>query len=260
MSAFTIPLAQLQLGILVFLRVSAILMTIPVFEGRNLIFLFKTGLALSISYFLVQTIKLDAAACFANPLSFGIGAVKEVLMGVAIGLSVRLVFAGVQCAGHLVGYQMGFAFANTLDPQTNTQSSIVAQFQHQIALLLFLAINAHHWFIRGIVESFRIINPFACDFNGGVVELLVRMGSGMFVVTAKVATPLMVVLLLTNVALGLVAKTVPQMNVFIVSFPLTIGVGLLFLAFTLPYLADFFVHLFQGVGRDMFLLLRTMGS
>jgi flagellar biosynthetic protein FliR len=235
-------------------------MTIPVFEGRNMIVLVKAGLALSITFILIQIIKVNDVACFNSPLSLGIGALREILLGIAIGLSVRFLFAGVQCAGHLIGYQMGFAIANTIDPLTSSQTSIIAQFKNLLAMLVFLTVNAHHWFLKAMVESFRLVNPFAGSVDKTVLEVMIRMSSAMFIISVKVAAPIMVALLFTNVALGLVAKAVPQMNVFIVSFPVTIGVGLLFLMLTLPYLTEFLKQLFEGVGGNMLPLLEAMGK
>jgi flagellar biosynthetic protein FliR len=135
----------------------------------------------------------------------------------------------------------------------------VAQLKNLIAMLIFLAINAHHWFLRSLVESFRLVPPFGFHYSASLMEYLMQLGGNMFLIAIKVGAPVMVALLLTSVALGLVARTVPQMNIFIVAFPLKIVIGLLFLAFSLPYLLSFLKHLFGGLGNDILMLLKTVG-
>jgi len=259
MTNFTISLPQLQMFFLVFLRVIAIVMTVPVFSSKNIPLLFKVGLGFSITVLLIPLLKTTQLSLFPDVIPFGIGVVSELVLGFIIGLSVQLVFAGIQLAGQLAGFQMGFSIVNVMDPLTSAQVSIVAQLKNLIAMLIFLAINAHHWFLRSLVESFQLVPPFGFHYSVSLMEYLMRLGGNMFVIAIKVGAPVMVALLLTSVALGLVARTVPQMNIFIVAFPLKIVIGLLFLAFSLPYLISFLKELFGGLGNDIFMLLKTVG-
>lgn len=259
MTNFSISLPQLQMFFLVFLRVIAILMTVPVFSSKNIPLLFRVGLGFSITVLLIPLLKISEISFLPDVIPFGIGVLSELALGITIGLSVRLVFAGIQLAGQLAGFQMGFAIVNVMDPLTSAQVSIVAQLKYLIAILIFLAINAHHWFLRALVESFRLVPPFGFHFSASLMEYLMRLGGNMFLIAIKVAAPVMVALLLTSVALGLVARTVPQMNIFIVAFPLKIVIGLLFLAFSLPYLLSFLKQLFGGLGNDILLLLKAVG-
>lgn len=259
MTNFTISLPQLQMFFLVFLRVIAIVMTVPVFSSKNIPLLFRVGLGFSITVLLIPLLKTTEPSLFQDVIPFGIGVVSELILGVIIGLSVQLVFAGIQLAGQLAGFQMGFSIVNVMDPLTSAQVSIVAQLKNLIAMLIFLAINAHHWFLRSLVESFRLVPLFGFHYSASLMEYLMRLGGNMFVIAIKIGAPVMVALLLTSVALGLVARTVPQMNIFIVAFPLKIVIGLLFLAFSLPYLMSFLKQLFGGLGNDILMLLKTVG-
>jgi flagellar biosynthetic protein FliR len=216
------------------------------------------GLGFSITVLLIPLLRTTEPSLFSDVIPFGIGVVSELILGVIIGLSVQLVFAGIQLAGQLAGFQMGFSIVNVMDPLTSAQVSIVAQLKNLIAMLIFLAINAHHWFLRSLVESFRLVPPFGFHYSASLMEYLMRLGGNMFVIAIKVGAPVMVALLLTSVALGLVARTVPQMNIFIVAFPLKIVIGLLFLAFSLPYLMSFLKQLFGGLGNDILMLLKTV--
>ncbi len=258
MTTFNIPLPQLQIFFLIFLRVGAIMMFIPVFDSRNIPVLFKAGLAFSVSILLFPILKLNDIPFITSIIPFGIGVIGEIMMGAVIGLSVRLIFAGIQLAGQLAGFQMGLAIANVMDPVTSAQISIIAQLNNLMAMLIFLTINAHHMFLRALAESFRLIPPFDVQFSNSLIEHLISLSGNMFIIAIKVGAPVIVALLLTNVAFGLIARTVPQMNIFLVAMPIQIVVGLLFLAFALPYLLLFFRQIFNESGRDILLLLRAM--
>ena len=164
----------------------------------------------------------------------------------------------MQLAGQLVGFQMGFGIVNVIDPQTSAQVSIIAQFENIITLLTFLALNAHHWFIMAIAKSFEVVPLLTFSFTNSLMEALLRLSCDMFVVAAKVAAPIIAILLFTSVALGLLARTVPQMNIFIVGFPLKLAIGLLAVGLTLPLLSTLLRNLFQGLGEDIFVLMRLM--
>ncbi|MDY6949929.1 MAG: flagellar biosynthetic protein FliR [Thermodesulfobacteriota bacterium] len=258
MTLLSISLTQLQMGFLVFLRVTAILMTVPFLSSRNIPFVFKAGLALSLSVMLFPLLTLSTAPFVYDAIPFALEVASEIALGLIIGLSVRLIFAGIQLAGQLEGFQMGFALVNVMDPITSAQASIVAQFKHFIAMLIFLAINAHHWFLRAIAESFNLVPPFGFRLNGSLMESLIRLAGTMFIIAIKVGAPVIVALLLTSVAFGLVARAVPQMNVFIVAFPVKIIVGLGFIAISLPYLLSFLRQLFENLGADILLILKAM--
>jgi flagellar biosynthetic protein FliR len=128
------------------------------------------------------------------------------------------------------------------------------------AMLLLLATNAHHIFLRALAESYRLVPPFGFHFSNSLTQQLVDLGGKMFVVAVQVGAPIIAALLLTSVAFGLIARTVPQMNVFIVAMPLKIGVGLLFLSFSLPYLSSFLNALFRGLNKNILMLLKAMSS
>ena len=258
MAIFDISLSQLYTFFLIFLRVGAIMLVVPIFDSKNIPLMFKAGLSFSISIVLFPILKSDIHPVFAGIIPFGIGVAGEIIMGLIIGFSVRLIFAGVQLAGQIAGFQMGFAIANVIDPLSNAQVSIIAQLKNLVAMLIFLAINAHHWFLRALVESFRLVPPFDFQFSNSLMAQLVKLSCNMFIIAIQVGAPVMAALLLTSAALGLIARTVPQMHIFIVAMPLKIMVGLLFLALSLPFLSAFLRQIFNGWGRDLFLLLRAM--
>jgi flagellar biosynthetic protein FliR len=258
MISLNIPLLQLQMLFLVFLRVGAIMVTIPVFESRSIPQLFKLALAFTASLALFPLLDLEMLPLATSVIGLGIAAAGEILLGLAIGFSVKLMFAGIQLAGQMAGYQMGMAIANVMDPAESQQIPLLAQFNNLCALLIFLALNAHHWFIRALTDSYRLVPPFGAHFDGALTEHLIQLAGRMFVIAIQVGAPVIATLLVTSVAFGLVARTVPQMNVFIVAMPLKIGVGLLFLGFSLPYFAAFLRKIFDNLGQHLFMTLKAM--
>ena len=257
MTLLNFSLPMVQAAVLIFARVGAILLTAPLFSSGSIPVHVKIGLSFMLAVIVFPLVSVNDILVL--PLaSLGIAMAGEVLIGVIIGFTARLLFAAVQLAGQLVGFQMGFGIVNVIDPQTSAQVSIIAQFENIITLLIFLAVNAHHWFIMAIAKSFEVVPLLAFSFTNSLMEALVRLSCDMFVVAAKVAAPIIAILLFTSVALGLLARTVPQMNIFIVGFPLKLAIGLLAVGLTLPLLSTMLRNLFQGLGEDIFVLMRLM--
>jgi flagellar biosynthetic protein FliR len=216
---------------------------------------------MSASIFLYPVLDRTAFPVLSDLGSFAIGAVGEILLGISIGMAVNLIFVGLQMAGQISGYQMGLALARVMDPSAGEQVPLLAQFFQLFAFLIFLTINAHHWFLLALVESFQLVPPLGFKVSGSLIEQLIHIGGHMFVIAIKVGAPVIAALLLTSVAFGLIARTVPQMvpqmNVFLVAMPLKIIIGLLFIGFSLPYLSSFLNTIFRNLGNMIFLLMKA---
>ena len=257
MISVAIPLPQLHMFFLIFMRVGAILMTMPIFKSKSIPVLFKAGLALAASVVLFPILKLENFPVASGLAPLAIGMFGEILLGIMIGLAVNLIFVGLQLAGQLAGYQMGLALARVMDPSSNQQVPLLAQFYQMFALLIFLTVNAHHWFLRALADSYQLVPPFGFHFSGSLLDQLISLAGNMFVVAIKVGAPVIAAMLLTSIAFGLIARTVTQMNVFIVAMPLKIGIGLFFVGVSLPYLTSFLKALFNQLGNTIMLLLRA---
>ena len=125
-----------------------------------------------------------------------------------------------------------------------------------MALLIFITINAHYWFIKALTHSFQMVPPLHVNFRGSLMEHLINMSGNMFVIGIQVGAPVIAAMLITSVAFGLIARTVPQMNVFIVAMPLKIAVGFIFLGLAMPYMSTFLGQLFSESGADIMTLLK----
>lgn len=258
MATLNIPLDAFYGVLLIFLRVAAIVFSAPVLDTATIPVVFKAGLAFAVSILLLPVVDAVVTVGELSLLSFAIGILSEVAIGVTIGLSVKLLFTGIQLAGQIAGYQMGFAVANVMDPLTSVQIPILAQFYNLTAMLVFLAVNAHHMFFTALVESYTVIPPLSLQITPQLVEMIMRLASNMFVVAIKVGAPLIAVMLLTSVGLGLVARTVPQIHIFVVAMPLKIVLGLVFMIIVAPYLTAFMIDLFSSYQVTLFDLLRLM--
>lgn len=260
MASIAISLATVQTFLLIFLRIGAILFTLPIFNSRSIPPLFNIVLAFAVSILLYPLLKIDDFPVLLGVIPLCLGIMSEIILGVVIGLAVRMIFAGVQLAGQLAGFQMGLAMANIVDPSTSEQLPLLGELNNIIALLIFLTIDAHHWFLRAIAESFHLVPPFAFHFSASLMDQLVTLSGDIFVIAIKVGAPVIAALFLMSVAFGVAARTVPQMNIFFVAMPVKIIVGLLFLSFSLPYLSSFMKSVFRNLERTVFMLLKAMGS
>lgn len=173
---------------------------------------------------------------------WGIGgwAVHEIMVGSLIGFAFATLFWAIRMAGDMVGLQMGFAIVNVIDPTTSGQVSLIGEFKYILAMLILLVLDGHHLMISALIDSYRLIPIGHGVLGDNAFHQIVRVTTTMFVTAVKIGAPMMITLLMTDVALGIVARTVPQMNIFIVGFPLKIGIGFLILAASMPLLTQLF--------------------
>jgi flagellar biosynthetic protein FliR len=245
--------------ILVFLRVGAIIFTIPVISDTSVPLRIKAAMTILISLIIFPLVlpKIPEPANY-QVLILMYRMAGEVMIGLIIGFSARFVFAGIQMAGEMIGFQMGLSMANVIDPMTNQQVSTIAELQYLMAMLVFLIVDAHHIFFSAIIQSYSIVSPLTFHFSGQLMQTIFGFTQEMFVIAIKLGAPLMAVMLFTNVGLGIIARTVPQMNIFIVGFPLQIGIGLIFMGLTAPLLVKMTQTLFAGLELKILTLLRLM--
>ncbi|MFH1982226.1 MAG: flagellar biosynthetic protein FliR [Pseudomonadota bacterium] len=260
METVTVLMPRFDLFVFVFLRMGAMFTGLPVFGSRNIPIIFRLGLAFATAFLLLPLLSGVSVPPVGRPLALALAAGAEILIGMVIGLTVRLLFSGIQLAGQMAGYQMGLALANVVDPNTSDQVPILGQLYNLIATLLFLVMNAHHWCLKAMVESFYRIPIGGMSVSPQLIHDLMGLGGQMFVVAVKVGAPVIIALLLVSVALGLVARTVPQMNVFIVAMPLNIMVGLVFVGITLPHFINYLEGLFTELPKILLRLITLMGA
>jgi flagellar biosynthetic protein FliR len=249
---------QAEIFILTLLRVSAMIITIPILGDVTVPARVKVGLALLITFLVFPFVQTAAWRLSSDIFSLVFRMAGEIMIGVIIGFAGRLIFDGIQLAGQLIGFQMGFSIVNVIDPINNEQVSIISQFQYLIALLIFLVMNGHHIFLYAIIESFRILPPLGFHFSGELMQLILVFVRNMLEVAIKTGAPIIAVLLFMSVGMGLIARTVPQINIFIVGFPLQIAIGLIGIGVTLPIFMRVVESYFSNLEGEIISLLRLM--
>lgn len=258
MLLLNLPIDQIHRFLFILVRVSSMLFVVPFFESRNVPVLVKTGLAMAVTWLLLPQVRGLPPSLNTTPVAFALGLASEIAIGLIIGLMLQLVFVGIQLAGQTAGFQMGFAIANVVDPASSMQIPMLSQFLNLFALMIFLSLDIHYYFIKALVDGFEIIPFWGARFDGDLFDLLIQTVSNAFVIAVKIGAPVMVALLLTSVALGLIARTVPQMQIFIVAMPVKIILGLLFLGFSLPFCMNYLRSIFVELGHALLGLLRML--
>lgn len=229
-----------------FLRILAVFTAAPVFSSRvfpvraRIALAFLVALAAQDGLPAVPVIALDDAGVW------GV-VVQQVGIGLALGFAVRVVFAAVELAGEVVGFQMGLNFAAFFDPSLNAQSSAVARFFGQMAVLLFVVMNGHLMVLMAVNKSF-VAFPIDQNFLQALATMkLYQLGTDLFASALWMALPMVGMLMFVNLALGIISRVAPQMNIFAVGFPITLVVGLIGIAYTLPMLDQPFLALMGRV-------------
>jgi len=245
---------QLAVLLLVFVRISAFTATAPFFSIQGVSGLAKVGFAVVLTITVLPFVPAEMGPP-GSLWSFMIFVAAETFIGLLLGFTATLIFQAVKVGGELIDVQMGFAMASVLDPLNGTRVTLMGEFLYIYALLLFFTFNGHHSLIMAVAKSFQLVPLGAGALSGVMMQQLVNIFVGMFAVAFKIAAPVMAVLIISDISLGLVARTVPQLNVFILGFPLKAGLGMLVVALILPLLAGIVTDLITQMEKDIILIM-----
>jgi flagellar biosynthesis protein FliR len=213
-------------------RVLGVIAASPIFSHTAIPYQVKLGLGIMLTLIIVPTLPpLPHFEIFSFQGLLIL--VQQLIIGLAIGFSMRLVFSAVEIAGQLVGMSMGLGFASFYDPQSQGQSTAVNQFLVLLSMLIFLSLDGHLLIVTAVANSF-VTMPIAIG-GSGINPLKIAMwGGGIFNSGLMLALPAVTALLITNMALGILTKTAPQLNLFGIGFPITLSIGFVVLALSLP--------------------------
>lgn len=231
--------------LLIFVRVTSFFLMMPLFSYRTIPTNHKVGIGFFLTWIIYYTLDIPVIEI---DLSYFLLIMKEAFVGIVIGFIAYLMLSAIQVAGGLIDFQMGFAIANVIDPQTGAQSPLMGQYFYTIALLLLLTIDGHHLMIDGIYHSYQFISldqawlPFG-DTN--IIEFVLRTFSQMFMLAFQMALPVVGSLFLVDVALGIMARTVPQLNIFVVGVPIKIAVGLIMIFILMSVMTTVMSHMIE---------------
>lgn len=246
---------DLPVFLLLLLRLTGVFLTAPFWSSRMFPATVKGSLCLFLALSLWPTV--DGSFAPREPLLLAVAAARELAWGALAGFSAALCFAAVQLAGYYLDFELGLGIANVVDPTWGAPVPVAGTFLYLLALVVFLTVDGHHLLLAALVRSLRAIPPGASALAPAAAQGLLTQAGRMFVLGAELAAPLVIPMFLANLALGLVSRTVPQLNVFVVGLPLKAWLGVLFLVLALPAYVAAFSGWQDQVGQA---LLRVMGG
>lgn len=252
-----IALPQFQVFMVIVTRLGGLLAAWPILGSTVIPLQIKTGLILMLSLVLFPILHLPPLP--ADPYKLGAGMAGEFLIGLVIGLAVRFIFAGIELAGELIGSQMGLSMIQLFDPLTAHQVPVISQFQTVLASLIFLAFNMHVVVVRVVAESFQLIPPFGAHLSVALLDEVLRLSQGLFVLAVKLSAPVLAIVLLVNLGLAIMGRSVSQLNVFVTSFPLTIAAGLFVMGASLPYGGELLEFEYGRLYDTVYDLMKLLG-
>ncbi len=254
----TIPIEQFQIFLICLSRVAGFVGAIPVLLSNQTPPQVKAGLVVMVSLVLFPVMAPTLGDFSFTPATLLLVMVSEVLLGSMIGLIARMIFTAVEYGGTVIGYQMGFAAANVFDPQSERQLALVSQFQNVFAILIFLAIDGHHIFFRIAVKSYTLLPPGHFNMSGQAIPYLISLSSRIFYLGIQFSAPILAVLLLSGLILGILARVFPQLNVFLLSFPLNIAISFTVIGLTLPLVTILLRREFDDLGARIITVLKLL--
>ena len=260
------PQAFLVLVGLAFARMISFLIVVPFFGGAAVPARVKVATATAFVVILYPALAAGLPAGGAplgfGPLGFMALLAKEAFVGFTLGFVASLVFEAIQVAGRVVDFQRGSTMAEMFAPQLQTRVSETGQFKLQFAIVLFLAIGAHHFFISSLLRSFELIPAMSFPKLAAgwtpAAEFITRLTGGVISIGVQLAAPAMIALLLTDLFFGIVNRVAPQINVFFLSLPVKMAVGLFVLLLALPLYQERYIYYFKEAFKAFEFFIRAL--
>ena len=255
-----LDLTWMLVGLFLTLRLAVLTAMLPLLSGRSVPATWRIGLAMTLAAATAPAVAAELPPGAIDPswTSLAAEALRSLGIGFLIGFSVGVPFAAVRFAGTVIGVQIGFGMVNTIDPQTGGQFSALANLYYLLAVLIFFAMDGLHTLTVAMVESTRLLPLFSpIDMGAGAWVTLERFGE-FFAIGLRVAAPVILVLLLMSVAMGFVVKTVPQINILVVGFPIKIAAGLAALGVSLTFYHQVFGSVVARMESELAQLLGAM--
>lgn len=240
--------------VLVLFRVSGLVIAAPIFSSPMLPNQFKVllcvGISLAVFPVMIPSITVPVT------LSSAVGGLAgELAIGVLIGLGISLIFSGLQMAGQLISQQAGLSLGDVFNPMSDTSTTVVSEIYFYVATVIFLAVGGDRALIRALLDSFRSIPPLALSSPASFAGVLISMLTLSFTIAIRVGGPTMLALLLSFIALGFISRTVPQLNLLTIGFPIKLAMALVVMAMTLMSIEPV---LLEGVQTCMDAIVRVL--
>jgi flagellar biosynthetic protein FliR len=225
---------ELSVFLSIMLRMSLAVFMIPLINNARFPHSLKALFIIMLSALLFPVLRHEVAPLSFDPVKLALTVIEEVIFSMVISFSVLLILAAFDMAGELMSYMTGLGFVQVVDPQSGAQTNVVSNILQLFAVLLLFGLNAHHVLLKLIVDSFHTVPVGQFAFQTATVGKIVVVFIHLFTLSVKLAAPVVVVLLLTQVGMGMIARFVPNINILVTSFPITILLGLIFIGLSMP--------------------------
>jgi flagellar biosynthetic protein FliR len=246
--------------LMIFMRTAFILGFFPLVGDQFIPIRIRIVTAAVVSLALVPVVPIQSSQFPSGGGAMVMMLFSEAILAMGLGLTCRVLFGIIQFSGQIAGEQMGFGIINTIDPTGSSQISVVAEMQYILAIMLFFTADLHHAFLSVISRSFDLLPPGTPGVNHGVVDFMMGLGDTLFTLTIQFAMPVIIIIFAINVALGLIARAVPQINVFLESFPLRIMAGVGLILISLGVMAEMWMDMLSTLPEQMGWLMRLMAG
>lgn len=251
-------LSSLPLFLTLLFRTSGLMLTAPVLNSRSIPSPLKIAITLVMALLIFMIFPENNGINTLEGLPMLIILVSELMVGLIMGYVAQLIFHAIQLAGQSIDMQMGFGIVNVMDPQSGLQVPLIGTFKHLLAILIFLIINGHHWLLQGLLLSYDVVPINTMSFNIKFIEGLISLTSNMFIIAFQIAAPMVGVLFITDFIMGIISRTVPQMNVFLVGMPAKILIGFVVLIIVIPLYIYLLTALFERGFKDLLEILKVL--
>ena len=249
--------------LLVFVRILSLFSITPLLGATQVPNLYKIGLSFFIAQIVVTTLTTQELAQKLLHLDIShlfYYIVQEAMVGFVMGLVVVAVFAAVEFAGQLLDVQVGFSIANIISPGLTAPAGILANFHYIIFAIIFIGGNGLSTVVLAMLESFRYLPLGTAVFHGALVNVLLQALINLTVIGIQLASPVLLATFMTNVSLALASRLVPQINVFVVGFPMVLFIGLVMLAIMIPGMVFVMNNLVSSLNAQMANILQALGG
>jgi len=259
-NGFTLPVDYFVRFMLIFFRLGGIIVFAPFFNHRSFPTLVRISLTLFLSLIVSPIVTDQTFVSLISIYSFFLAIFRELMIGFVIGFCAQLLFTGIQFGGELISVQMGLSTATLLDPGQNEQITVIAQLYNFFALVIFIGVGGHHLLVRSLVETFDIVPLGGFRLTGNIVSEISTFSGQIFTIGFQISAPVFVASFLTTVAMALITRAIPQINVFMIAPPFQIIIGFTMIALSLNASIFMFQHLFEKMADNLHMIILEIGE
>lgn len=228
-------MAQLEAFLLIFIRMTGLFILSPIFGRNNLPAIFKIGFSFFLAVIFVNVNDIPTVSMSSNITLYALYIIKELIVGLVIGYATYVIMSAIYLAGQMIDMQVGFGSVNVLDATSNIQVPLTSNFYYMYIILIFLTLNGHFYIIQALFRSFEVIPIDAMGFNMDFTSEVIGIMQEMFEIALRIAAPIIATIFVADVVLGVLSRTIPQMNVFQLGMPLKVIIGLAVIMVTFVY-------------------------